>query len=84
MFSLLSLFVHFEFNVFRFLSKAYLLCLWLFTRPYVDSSLTKLWKSLFSHLVNVVENGVMKAEEVGDMFGSLLISQHSRHGKEVR
>ena len=55
-----------------------------FARPFVESSLLKLWKSLFSHFVNVVTNHVMSAEKVGSMFGSLLISQNSRHGKEVR
>ena len=44
----------------------------------------KLWKSLFSHLVNVVTNNVMRAEEVGNMFGSLLISRYSSYRKEVR
>ena len=50
----------------------------------MESSLIKLWKSLFSHLVNVVTNNVMRAEEVGAMFGSLLISQYSTLGKEVK
>jgi len=50
----------------------------------VESSLVKLWKSLFSHLVNVVTNNVMRAEEVGNMFGSLLIFRYSSYRKEVR
>ncbi|KAJ7357406.1 hypothetical protein OS493_024917 [Desmophyllum pertusum] len=52
-------------------------------RPFVEPSLLKLWKTLFSHLVNVVKNNVMRAEEVGSMFGSLLIAQSSQHRKEV-
>lgn len=49
----------------------------------MESSLIKLWKVLFSHLVNVVKNNVMSAEQVGNMFGSLLIAQSSKHWKEV-
>lgn len=49
----------------------------------MESSLIKLWKALFSHLVNVVKNNVMSAEQVGNMFGSLLIAKSSKHWKEV-
>ena len=42
-----------------------------------------LWKALFSHFVNLVTNHVMRADDVGRMFGSRLISQNSKHGKEV-
>ncbi|XP_022806429.1 uncharacterized protein LOC111343504 [Stylophora pistillata] len=51
-------------------------------RPLVEASLMKLWKELFSHLVNVVKNNVMSAEEVGDTFGSLLITQSSKYWRE--
>lgn len=47
-------------------------------RDHVESSLIKLWKALFNHLVNVVTNNVMNAQEVGNMFGHLLISKNSR------
>ena len=43
-----------------------------------------LWKTLFSHFVNLVTKHVMRADGVGSMFGSRLISQDSKHGKEVR
>ena len=49
----------------------------------MESSLIKLWKALFTHLVNVVKNNVMSAEQVGNMFGSLLIAKSSKHWKEV-
>lgn len=51
-------------------------------RRHVESSLIKLWKSLFSHLVNVVTNNVMNAEEIGKMFGPLLITKYSKFVKE--
>lgn len=43
-----------------------------------------LWKTLFSHFVNLVTKHVMRADDVGSMFGSRLIAQDSKHGKEVR
>ena len=43
-----------------------------------------LWKTLFSHFVNLVTKHVMRADGVGSIFGSRLISQDSKHGKEVR
>ena len=55
----------------------------LFCRDHVESSLIKLWKALFNHLVNVVTNNVMNAQEVGNMFGHLLISKNSRFVTEV-
>ena len=42
-----------------------------------------LWKTLFSHFVNLVTKHAMRADDVGSMFGSRLISQDSKHGKEV-
>ena len=42
-----------------------------------------LWKTLFSHFVNLVTKHVMRADDVGSMFGSRLNSQDSKHGKEV-
>lgn len=42
-----------------------------------------LWKTLFSHFVNLVTKHVMRADDVGSMFGSRLISQDSKHAKEV-
>ena len=55
---------------------------WL-NRSFAESSLIKLWKALFAHLVNIVQNNVMRAEQVGNMFGSLLIAKSSKHWKEV-
>ena len=49
----------------------------------MEPSLIKLWKVLFYHLVNVLKNNVMSAEQVGNVFGLLLIGQSSKHGKEV-
>lgn len=52
-------------------------------RPLVEASLIKLWRELFTHLLNVVKNNVMNPEEVGDTFGSLLIPQSSKYWREV-
>ena len=49
----------------------------------MESSQIKLWKALFNHLVNVVTNNVMNAQEVGNMFGHLLICKNSRFVGEV-
>ena len=54
-----------------------------FSRPYVEPSLLKVWKALFSHLVNVVANNVMNAKETGDVFGSLLLRQESTWSNQV-
>ena len=49
----------------------------------MEASLIKLWRELFTHLLNVVKNNVMNPEEVGDTFGSLLIPQSSKYWREV-